>query len=280
MRKSIFPRIGIAVLGLVAVDRPCRRPDGRQGRRPGGHKRLDDVGKAATKAKDQPCPSRSRGSSPGRSKRVRVYRISARPLVVAMSPCRNRSICSTSPIGSAGSSGCWRSWGSRCSCRTTAGRSRAGSSSGGWSCNGGLPCWSCACRPASDSSSEAGEVVKAILDCALEGAGFVFGKALVDPEGPAGLSSRSACLPTVIFVAALFAVLYHLGVMQWIVRGFAVVMAWLMGTSGAESLNVAASLFLGPDRGAADDPPVPAAADALGAADRHDLGHGPRLRRA
>jgi CNT family concentrative nucleoside transporter len=49
----------------------------------------------------------------------------------------------------------------------------------------------------------------------------------------------------VIFVAALFAVLYHLGVMQWIVRGFAVVMAWFMGTSGAESLNVAASLFLG-----------------------------------
>ncbi len=52
-------------------------------------------------------------------------------------------------------------------------------------------------------------------------------------------------MPTVIFVAALFAVLYHLGMMQWIVRGFAVVMAWLMGTSGAESLNVAASLFLG-----------------------------------
>jgi concentrative nucleoside transporter, CNT family len=52
-------------------------------------------------------------------------------------------------------------------------------------------------------------------------------------------------LPTVVFVSALFAVLYHLGIMQWIVRGFAVVMAWLMGTSGAESLNVAASLFLG-----------------------------------
>ena len=43
----------------------------------------------------------------------------------------------------------------------------------------------------------------------------------------------------------MFAVLYHLGVMQWVVRGFAVVMAKLMGTSGAESLNVAASLFLG-----------------------------------
>ena len=48
-----------------------------------------------------------------------------------------------------------------------------------------------------------------------------------------------------IFVAALFAVLYHLGIMQWVVRGLAVVMEKLMGASGAESLNVAASLFLG-----------------------------------
>jgi CNT family concentrative nucleoside transporter len=78
----------------------------------------------------------------------------------------------------------------------------------------------------------AGEGVKAVLDCAIEGASFVFGAPLVNPSGPAG------------FVFA-FAVLYHLGVMQWIVRAFAVVMARLMGTSGAESLNVAASLFLG-----------------------------------
>ena len=65
------------------------------------------------------------------------------------------------------------------------------------------------------------------------------------PKGPAGFVFAFRVLPTVIFVAALFAVLYHLGVMQWVVRGFAVVMAKLMGTSGAESLNVAASLFLG-----------------------------------
>ena len=64
-------------------------------------------------------------------------------------------------------------------------------------------------------------------------------------KGPAGFVFAFRVLPTVIFVAALFAVLYHLGVMQWVVRGFAVVMARLMGTSGAESLNVAASLFLG-----------------------------------
>jgi len=91
----------------------------------------------------------------------------------------------------------------------------------------------------------AGTAVESVLACALEGAEFVFGKPLVDPKGPAAFVFAFRVLPTVIFVAALFAVLYHLGVMQWVVRGFAVVMAWLMGTSGAESLNVAASLFLG-----------------------------------
>jgi CNT family concentrative nucleoside transporter len=91
----------------------------------------------------------------------------------------------------------------------------------------------------------AGDAITSILDSALDGARFVFGDALVSAEGPAGFVFAVRVLPTVIFVAALFAVLYHLGVMQWIVRGFAVVMAWLMGTSGAESLNVAASLFLG-----------------------------------
>ncbi len=90
-----------------------------------------------------------------------------------------------------------------------------------------------------------GESVELILGCALEGSRFVFGKALIDPKGPALFVFAFRVLPTVIFVAALFAVLYHIGVMQWIVRVFAVVMAWFMKTSGAESLNVAASLFLG-----------------------------------
>lgn len=92
---------------------------------------------------------------------------------------------------------------------------------------------------------QAGDAVKQVLDCALEGAKFVFGAKLVDPEGPAAFVFAFNVLPTVIFVAALFAVLYHLGVMQWVVRGFGWVMARLLGTSGAESLNVAASLFLG-----------------------------------
>jgi CNT family concentrative nucleoside transporter len=92
---------------------------------------------------------------------------------------------------------------------------------------------------------EAGSVVEGVLSCALKGAEFVFGAKLVDPAGPAQFVFAFRVLPTVIFVAALFAVLYHLGLMQWIVRGFAFVMARLMGASGAESLNVAASLFLG-----------------------------------
>src|SRR5262245_59044222 len=92
---------------------------------------------------------------------------------------------------------------------------------------------------------EAGTVVEAILACALAGAEFVFGTPLVDRNGPAQFVFAFRVLPTVIFVAALFAVLYHLGIMQAIVRLFAVVMTRLMGISGAESLDVAASLFLG-----------------------------------
>ena len=52
-------------------------------------------------------------------------------------------------------------------------------------------------------------------------------------------------LPTIIFIAALFAMLYYFGVMQVIVRVFAVVMRRFMRASGAETLNVAASIFMG-----------------------------------
>jgi CNT family concentrative nucleoside transporter len=52
-------------------------------------------------------------------------------------------------------------------------------------------------------------------------------------------------LPTIIFIAALFAILYYFGIMQLIVRLFAVVMHRVLKASGAESLNVAASIFMG-----------------------------------
>src|SRR2546422_4890588 len=50
---------------------------------------------------------------------------------------------------------------------------------------------------------------------------------------------------SIIFVSALFAILYYLGVMQLVVKAFAIVMNKVMGASGAESLNVAASIFMG-----------------------------------
>ena len=73
----------------------------------------------------------------------------------------------------------------------------------------------------------AGAVVEAVLGCATVGAEFVFGPKLVDPGGPAGFVFAIRVLPPVIFVAALFAVLYHLGIMQWVVRGLGWVMARL-----------------------------------------------------
>src|SRR5262245_21873090 len=54
---------------------------------------------------------------------------------------------------------------------------------------------------------QAGDAVKSILACALEGAAFVFGPKLVDPAGPVGFVFAFRVLPTVIFVAAFFAVL-------------------------------------------------------------------------
>jgi CNT family concentrative nucleoside transporter len=54
-----------------------------------------------------------------------------------------------------------------------------------------------------------------------------------------------AVLPTIIFVSAFFALLYYFGIMQQIIKVVAWIMQRTMGTSGAESTNVAASIFMG-----------------------------------
>ena len=92
--------------------------------------------------------------------------------------------------------------------------------------------------------SGAGEVVNKLLSYANVGATFVFGS-LADPAGKAGFVFAFYVLPTIIFIAAFFAVLYYFGIMQVIIRGAAWVMVRLMGVSGAESLSVAASTFMG-----------------------------------
>ncbi len=79
-----------------------------------------------------------------------------------------------------------------------------------------------------------------------EGAQFVFGNlAKGSGEGSLGMIFAFQVLPTIIFFASLMAVLYYLGIMQRVVQGIAWVMAWLLKTSGAESLDVAANTFIG-----------------------------------
>src|SRR5690606_8940880 len=82
-----------------------------------------------------------------------------------------------------------------------------------------------------------------LLNYTLEGSRFVFG-GLVDSQHY-GFIFAFQVLPTIIFVAALMAVLYHWKVMQRIVLGMAWLMQRTMGTSGAESLAAAANVFVG-----------------------------------
>ena len=92
-----------------------------------------------------------------------------------------------------------------------------------------------------------GERISALLALSFKGSEFVFGPLGKQGGGGAGIGFVFAfqVLPTIIFVAALFAILYHLGVMQLVVTMFARVMTRLMGASGAESLNAAAGIFMG-----------------------------------
>jgi len=87
------------------------------------------------------------------------------------------------------------------------------------------------------------------LDFTKEGAHFVFGS-LCPPPGEIpletiGFNMAFQCLVTIIFFSSLMAVLYHLGIMQLVVRFFAYIMQKAMGTSGAESLSVAGNIFVG-----------------------------------
>lgn len=96
-----------------------------------------------------------------------------------------------------------------------------------------------------------GDGVRRFLEFTDAGSRFVFG-VLAQPAAMEqvfgdgrGFVFAFRALPTIIFVAAFFAGLYHLGVLQWIVRGMARGMLLLMRVSGAESLNAAANVFMG-----------------------------------
>ena len=89
-----------------------------------------------------------------------------------------------------------------------------------------------------------GRKVTDFLAFSYEGSKFVFGD-LGAQGSKMGFFFAFQVLPTIIFVSAFFAIMYYLGIMQLIIRGFAWVMSRVMAVSGAESLNVAASIFMG-----------------------------------
>ncbi|HTA45086.1 MAG TPA: nucleoside transporter C-terminal domain-containing protein [Bryobacteraceae bacterium] len=87
--------------------------------------------------------------------------------------------------------------------------------------------------------------VAAMLSYAEYGSAFVFGDTLGKSSGSMGSIFAFTVLPIIIFIASFFSILYYLGIMQILVKAFAIVMQKVMGASGAESLNVAASIFMG-----------------------------------
>ncbi|MBI3405936.1 MAG: NupC/NupG family nucleoside CNT transporter [Acidobacteria bacterium] len=91
--------------------------------------------------------------------------------------------------------------------------------------------------------SAAGDGVKWLLHFSYVGSEFVFGDLGKADSGKFYFAFQ--VMPTIVFIAAFFSVLYYLGVMQVIIKQLAKVMTGLMGASGAESLNVAASIFMG-----------------------------------
>jgi CNT family concentrative nucleoside transporter len=88
----------------------------------------------------------------------------------------------------------------------------------------------------------ASEKVNALIGYSAAGSKFVFGDQL---GGSQPVVFAFQVLPIIIFISSLFAILYYFGVMQILVRAMAVVMQKVMGASGAESTNVAASIFMG-----------------------------------
>ncbi len=88
-------------------------------------------------------------------------------------------------------------------------------------------------------------VVEHLMAYAHAGASFVFGSLSDGPDGKVGMVFAFAVLPTIIFVASIFAVLYYIGVMQWVVNASAKAMGRFLKVSGAESVSVAASILMG-----------------------------------
>lgn len=96
------------------------------------------------------------------------------------------------------------------------------------------------------------ELVLKFLESATAGTEFLFGRLALPPgqtnaagETSLGFILAFQGLSTVVFFASLVGVLYYLGIMQRLIRGFTYIFTRLLGTSGAESLSVSSNIFVG-----------------------------------
>jgi len=84
--------------------------------------------------------------------------------------------------------------------------------------------------------------VSALLSYADTGTQFLFG---ANADNPLANSFALGALPVIVFFAALVSILYHLGIMQRIVRWLGGAIGWVTGISRVESLGAAANIFVG-----------------------------------
>lgn len=92
--------------------------------------------------------------------------------------------------------------------------------------------------------SAAADVIGSLLSYSRAGIDFMFGE-LAAYDGPIGFVFAVNVLPVVVFFSAFIAVLYHLGVMMWVVRILGGGLRRFLGSSHAESMSAAANIFVG-----------------------------------
>lgn len=90
---------------------------------------------------------------------------------------------------------------------------------------------------------KANAVILKVLNFSDEGSRFLFGSLLNQDKH--GFIIAFTILPTIVFISSLMSVLYHIGIMQWVVRGFAYIMYKTLKVSGAESLAASMNIFVG-----------------------------------
>lgn len=89
------------------------------------------------------------------------------------------------------------------------------------------------------------DIIKKLLEFSDKGGDFLFASFVTNQVDAPLINFAVRVLPTVIFFSALIGILYHLGVMQFVVKWIAKVVQKTMGTSGSETLSVVGSIFVG-----------------------------------